>query len=208
MSFKKLLLGALSLLFTTAMQQLPAQAETPSAEALRLTGDGGHYVSNDFSPSAAEAPVNVAQSRRRGASTTASSAPDFIGAGVGFGYVNDVSGVVISKVSIAEKWAVRPSLSFGDDFAVLVPITYQFDNSVNVGGARLSPYVGAGGSWSNENNNNGNPESDLKILVSAGVDVPLSNRFTLNAQANLGFINDTEFGGTIGVGYNIGNILR
>ena len=48
-------------------------------------------------------------------------------------------------------------------------------------------------------------EADAMV---AGADVPLGQRFTLNAQANLGVLNDTDFGVTIGVGYNFGRLFR
>lgn len=210
MSFNKTLIGLVSLMLTAVAAQLPAAAETPSAEDLRLTAEGRQLQAADFDSLDTNSSVEVAQNRRRGASTESGRAPDFIGLGANVGFVNDVSGVVISKFSFTDKWAVRPSVSVGDDVAVLVPFTYQFNSlDTNVGGSRVSPYAGLGGSWANENNNDGRGEvSDLHLLVSAGVDVPLSRRFTLNAQANLGLFNDTEFGGTVGVGYNIGNLFQ
>ena len=49
---------------------------------------------------------------------------------------------------------------------------------------------------------------NFNLLLSAGADVPLSDQFTLNAQANVGVLNDTEFGVTVGVGYNFGRLIR
>ena len=190
-----------------ASVQAPAIAQAPSAQDLMF--EESVFIEHEgHTQGQIGSPVEIAQGRRETA-TTASSSPDFIGIGANFGYVEDVSGVIISKFSIADNWAVRPSVSIGDDIAVLAPVTYEFNRSTNVGGARLSPYVGAGISWADEHNRDGNADvSDVHILVSAGVDVPVSRRFTLNAQANLGLLNETEFGGTVGIGYNIGNILR
>ena len=209
MLLKKIFSGLALFIFSTIIHQSPAQAEVSSARDLMLDEESRQSQADDWNGIyAEESSVEVAQGRRRGASTGTANSPDFIGGGVSFGYSDDVAGSVIGKFSVTERWAVRPSLSLGENFTVLVPVTYQFNQKANVGGAQLSPYAGIGGSWSNENNNNGSGESDLKLLLSTGVDVPISRRFTLNAQANLGFINDTEFGATIGVGYNIGNILR
>ena len=211
-SLSAMLLGAASLSLAIGTQ--PAIANTTSAIDLMLPEDNGALQSDNLGQSFSAQPssdtVEVAQSRRRGASTASSGGSNFIGLGASFGYVDDISGVVISKISIDNQWSVRPSVSIGDNIAVLVPITYEFNTlDTNVGGARVSPYAGLGASWANENNNEGNEgKSDLHLLVAAGVDVPLSDRFVLNAQANLGLFNDTEFGGTIGVGYSFDNIFR
>ena len=208
MTFHKFSLGAACLL-GVATVQIPAIAQTTSAQDLMLTAQS-RQIQDDSTPDLqADSPVEIAQSRRRGASTATSRSADFIGVGASFGYVDDISGVVISKFSIADQWAIRPSVSIGDNLAILVPVTYEFNNfNTEIGGAQVSPYAGLGASWANENNNEGSEKSDLHLLVSAGVDVPVSERFTVNAQANLGLFNDTEFGATVGVGYNFGSIFR
>ena len=83
---------------------------------------------------------------------------------------------------------------------MLVPVTYEFNQlAANAGGFQLRPYAGVGASDSD-----GDDDSDINLLLSAGVDVPISQQFTLNGQANLGVLNDTDFGATVGVGYNFG----
>lgn len=208
MMSQKLFLCAGFCTAVAASVPVSAIAQTPSAQDLMLD-ESAPRQSEAYTHMQAEAPVEIAQRRRREPATPAAASSDFIGIGANFGYVEDVSGVIISKFSIANNWAVRPSVSIGDDIAVLAPVTYEFNSSANVGGAQLSPYVGAGISWADEHNRDGNADvSDVHILVSAGVDVPISRRFTLNAQANLGLLNETEFGGTVGIGYNIGSVLR
>jgi len=212
MSVRKNFMSIVGLAAIALGLQLPASAHSvSSASDLLLAEDGSQlqmFDSGVFESSPVEASdsLEMAQGRRRVQGTAPGS--DFIGIGASFGYVDDVSAAIISKISVADRVAIRPSVTIGDNFAVLVPLTYNFTQATNVGGVQVSPYAGAGASWANENRiENGQVVSDLHLLLSAGVDVPISRQFTLNAQANLGLLNNTEFGGTIGVGYNIGNFL-
>jgi len=153
---------------------------------------------------AVEAAEEVAQIRRR---TRASANPsaNYIGIGADFGYVDDVSFAAISKFSLTEQIAVRPSVLIGDDFSVLVPVTYEFSRfNTNAGGFQLRPYAGAGVSFSDSDD-----DSDINLLLSGGVDIPVSQRFTVNGQVNWGVLNDSQFGVTVGIGYNLGgNIFQ
>ncbi|NJM96540.1 MAG: hypothetical protein HC800_04445 [Phormidesmis sp. RL_2_1] len=142
--------------------------------------------------------VELAQGRRRTSGRAANSS--FIGVGADFGYADDVSFAVISKIAIADQIALRPSVLIGDDFSVLVPVTYDFVRySAEIGGFQLIPYAGVGASYADDDDGD-----DFNLLLSAGADIPLSRQFTFNAQANLGVLNDTDFGVTVGVGYNFG----
>ncbi len=147
----------------------------------------------------------VAQVRRRQVPGAVAS-PDFIGIGADFGTADDVTFAVISKLSVRPQIAVRPSVLVGNDFAVLVPVTYQFNRfNTNAAGFQISPYAGLGASYVD-----GDDSSDIGLLLSGGVDVPVSRQFTVNAQANYaGIFSDSEnFGVTVGVGYNFGGLLR
>ncbi|MEO0808372.1 MAG: outer membrane beta-barrel protein [Cyanobacteria bacterium J06643_4] len=147
-----------------------------------------------------EESTELAQARRRtrGSARTQS----FIGVGADFGTADDVSFAVISKFGLNEQLALRPSVLIGDDFAVLVPLTYEFQ-STSLDGFQISPYAGVGASYVEDNNNNNN-NSEFGLLLSAGVDVPISRRFTINGQLNYAgiFSDSSNFGGTVGVGYN------
>jgi hypothetical protein len=50
--------------------------------------------------------------------------------------------------------------------------------------------------------NQTSPRSRSGFLLTGGVDVPLSPQFTATAGVNVGFIDDTEVGLLLGVGYN------
>jgi hypothetical protein len=178
-------------LSAAALQPESAAAEQPStAEADQLT----YPIAEDSQ--------ELAQARRRTRNTV--NSPSFIGIGGDFGYAGDASFAVISKFSVSDKVSLRPSVLIGDDLSVLVPVTYDFSSySTDVAGFRFLPYAGVGASYQDSSDN-----ENFNLLLAAGADVPLSRQFTLNAQANVGVLNGTDFGVTVGVGYNFGNAFR
>ncbi len=179
---------------TLANDTVAVESAQPAAAAAELALP----AAEDF-----EEPATLAQARRR-TRGDAVIGSDFIGIGADFGYAGDVSFAAISKFSFTERLAARPSILIGDDFAVLVPVTYDFSRfSTDLGGFQLRPYAGAGVSYTDSEDD----DSDINLLLSAGVDVPVSQRFTFNAQLNYGVLNDSQFGGTVGVGYNLGNLF-
>lgn len=146
-----------------------------------------------------EESTELAQARRR-TRTGFGGASNFIGIGADFGTTDDISFAAISRFSLTDQLAIRPSVLVGDGFAVLVPVTYDF-NTTSAGGFQIRPYAGAGASFID---GNGDDDSNVGLLLSAGVDVPVSRQFTANAQANFGgvFSEDSNFGVTVGIGYN------
>ena len=230
MFVRKGIFGALSMLVLLAAAQLPVRAQAISqdpventqaveevqtvdsvqAEALTIqpTETSAAPVETGAETGAAaltypgeEGPLELAQVRRR---TQGSANSSFIGIGGDIGYADDISFAVISKIAFTNRLAVRPSVLIGDDLAVLVPVTYDFRQyAPEAGGFQFIPYGGVGAAY----NSSEDSDSDVNLLLSAGVDVPVSRRFTVNAQANLGVFNDTDFGVTVGAGYNIGNLF-
>lgn len=145
--------------------------------------------------------TEVAQVRRRRTRRTAPS-PNFIGIGGDIGTTDDLSFAVISKFSFGRQLGIRPSVLIGEDFAVLAPVTYEFSQfNSDVQGFQVRPYAGAGASYVESDD-----EDEFGLLLTGGIDVPVSRRFTVNAQANYaGVFTDSEnFGVTVGVGYNFG----
>ncbi len=182
----------------TQSESLTAEALRPNAlsseQPLETEADALTYPVTEDSQ-------EIAQARRRTRNTVSGS--DFIGVGADFGYADNVSFAVISKFSLSEQVSLRPSVLVGDDLSVLVPVTYDFSSySADVAGFRFLPYAGVGASYQD-----GDGE-DFNLILTAGTDVPLSRQFTLNAQANVGVLNDTDFGVTVGVGYNFGDLFR
>ena len=179
---------------------LPAPLSESAAELTNLEAAEGIPAQT----AAIEEPVELAQARRRTRNAVGRRGNDFIGVGADFGYADDVSFAVISKLSFNEKFAIRPSVLIGDDSSVLVPVTYEFNQfATEFNDFQVRPYAGVGASYSDSDD-----DEDLNLLLSAGADIPLSQRFTINAQANLGVFNDTDFGVTVGVGYNFGRVFR
>ncbi|MBU7581555.1 MAG: S-layer homology domain-containing protein [Nostoc sp. TH1S01] len=107
---------------------------------------------------------------------------------------------VITKVGLTNYISVRPSAVFGDDTVVLVPVTFDFlPRSVNPTGEQrfpVSPFVGAGVAIETSD------DADVGLLLTGGVDVPLGDRFTLNGTVNAAFLDQTDVGLLLGVGYN------
>jgi hypothetical protein len=107
--------------------------------------------------------------------------------------------MVISKVGLTNNISVRPSAVLGNDTIFLVPLT--FDVSILPVDAferalPLSPYVGGGVAIATGD------DDDVGPLVTAGVDFGLTPQFTATAAVNVGFLDDTDIGLLIGVGYN------
>lgn len=107
---------------------------------------------------------------------------------------------VISKIGLTRTLSVRPSAVFGNDTVFLVPLTYDFTpREVEPGVVQqfsVSPYVGAGVAIE------ASGDTSIGLLVTGGVDVPLGNRFTLTGAVNAAFVDETDVGLLLGVGYN------
>lgn len=113
--------------------------------------------------------------------------------------LGDTSFMVISKVGLTTRIAVRPSVAIDNDPVFLIPLTYDFTlRPVDAFTRRLpiAPYVGAGVAFSTGNN------SDVGPLLTAGADLPITSRFTATAAVNAAFLDKTDIGILIGIGYN------
>ncbi|MEO6861792.1 MAG: hypothetical protein ABI180_09700 [Microcoleus sp.] len=143
---------------------------------------------------------------------TTRSGPSYIGIGgnIGFGgdsALGDTSFAIISKIGLTNNFSVRPSVLFRDNLTVLVPVTYDFvsKEAVEVSDdfvITAAPYLGAGVALSTGDNGH------FGFLISGGVDVPLSTNFTATAGLNIGFLNGTDVGLLLGVGYTFPNLIR
>jgi hypothetical protein len=140
------------------------------------------------------------------------SGPSYIGIGGNLGFggdsaLGDTSFAILSKIGLTSNISVRPSVLFRDDLTVLIPITYDFvsQDAVEVGDdfvITAAPYLGAGVAFSTGD------DSNFGFLISGGVDVPLSSNFTATAGLNVGFLDGTEVGLLLGVGYTFPNVVR
>jgi uncharacterized surface protein with fasciclin (FAS1) repeats len=107
---------------------------------------------------------------------------------------------VISKIGLTRNFSVRPSVVIGDDPVVLVPITFDLSQrSANPLGGQIftiAPYIGAGVAIETSD------DTDFGLLLTGGVDVPLGTRFTVNGSVNAAFLDETDVGLVLGIGYN------
>lgn len=192
------ILSSLSVAVLAVGMQLPVSAQTFSnpADSLQAADSlqtDGLTVEEDT--------IELAQSRRR-RRTRAAQRLNYVGVGADFGTADDTTFAVISKLSLTDNISVRPAALIGDDFSVLAPVTYDFtqlgDSAENI---QIRPYVGGGASYITSDD-----DSNLGLLLSAGIDVPVSRRFVINAQANYAgvFSDEEDFGVTVGVGFAVG----
>ncbi len=141
----------------------------------------------------------------------------YIGVGANFGLSggsdlgDGTNFAVFSKIGLLRSFSVRPAVVVGDNTTVLVPITYDFSFRTAETLEQtfsIAPYVGAGvgiATGGDEDDDNGGDDddgSDVGLLLTAGVDVPLTPQFTATAAVNANFRDDTDVGIWVGVGYN------
>jgi uncharacterized surface protein with fasciclin (FAS1) repeats len=126
-----------------------------------------------------------------------------VGGNIGLGgdsALSEGNFAVMSKIGLTRTISARPSAVFGDDTVVLIPLTFDFaPRSVDPTGNQrfpVSPYIGAGVAIETSD------DADIAFLLTGGVDVPLGNRFTLNGAVNAAFLDETDVGLMLGVGYN------
>jgi uncharacterized surface protein with fasciclin (FAS1) repeats len=105
---------------------------------------------------------------------------------------------VTSKFGLTNNFSVRPGAVIGDDTVFLVPITYDFAfRPTDIGGsdAVISPYLGAGVAIGTGD------DTDFGLLLTGGVDYPLSSQFMVTGAVNATFVDDTDVGIMLGIGY-------
>ncbi|WP_414521230.1 hypothetical protein [Umezakia ovalisporum] len=151
-----------------------------------------------FSPTqVAQADISLGQPTRGGRSYIGVAGN--IGLGGGDSSLGDGNFAVMGKVGVTNTLSIRPAAVFGNNTTIMVPITYDFslqqadpfDEPL-----AIAPYVGAGAAIRTGN------DSKTALLVSGGIDFPLTPRFTATAAVNAGFFDETDVGLLLGVGYN------
>lgn len=111
--------------------------------------------------------------------------------------------MVISKIGFTPAISARPSVAIEDDPVVLIPVTYDFPRQPTEAFEErfpVAPYVGAGIAIETSN------DAGIGPLLTAGVDVPLNPQFTATAAVNAAFLDETDVGISIGVGYNFNGL--
>jgi hypothetical protein len=102
-----------------------------------------------------------------------------------------------SKIGLTRNISVRPAVLIGDDATFLLPATYDFTIQTTdpFEPVAFAPFLGGGLVVSTQEDNN------IGFLLTGGVDVPLSREFVANATLNVGFMDKTEVGLMLGIGY-------
>jgi hypothetical protein len=135
--------------------------------------------------------------------TETRSGSSYIGIGGNIGLTGDTSVgdgafAVLSKIGLTNYLSARPSVLIEDDAVFMLPVTVDFSgDEVPNAEFSLAPYLGGGVAISTGQDNT------VGALISGGLDIPLSSEFTANAGANVSFIDDTDVGLLLGVGYNL-----
>lgn len=171
----------------TSAQVLTEQPATPSTTA-------------EVPAPTTETAPQVAQSIEPGRGTRSGSS--YVGVGLNVGLtgdtaLGDTNFTVLSKIGLTPTISVRPSVMIGDDADILIPVTLDFPSyTADDIGISAAPYVGAGVAITTG-------DSDaVRLLLTGGVDVPLTPQFTATAAVNAAVFDDTDIGLLFGVGYN------
>lgn len=104
---------------------------------------------------------------------------------------------ILSKIGLTRNISVRPAVLIGDEATFTIPVTYDFviQTADPFEPLAFAPFAGAGLVVSTQDDNN------IGFLLTGGIDVPLSREFVANATLNVGFMDKTEVGLMLGVGY-------
>lgn len=111
--------------------------------------------------------------------------------------------VVNAKIAFSRNISLRPAAHFSDNTVFLASLTYDFyiPGRDPFEPVRFFPFVGGGIVLNTDDNSANSDNSDVGFLLTGGVDYPLSKEFTANATLNIGFLDETEVGIVLGVGY-------
>jgi hypothetical protein len=129
------------------------------------------------------------------------SGASYVGVGAnvgGFGVtsVGSLGLIVYSKVGLSRYFSVRPAVvtDFADDATFILPATFDFAPIPITDSVAIAPYIGGGATVSTRGN--------VRPLLTGGLDVPISQRFTATFGINTSFGDDVDLGGFVGLGYN------
>ncbi len=163
---------------------------TPSSEPTPPPSDGSNPPFGGINP---------------GRATRSGSSYIGVGGNIGLGGetgIGEGSFSVISKIGLTRNLSARPAVLFGDDVTVLLPVTLDFPvEDLEITRFNVAPYIGGGAIIS------AGDDSDVGILLTGGLDVPITTQFTATAGVNVGFVDDdTDVGVMVGVGYNFSGL--
>ena len=183
--------------------QFPTAAVETASRTVTPVPGTAVTSSEAFTPTSkevAQADINPGRPTRGGRSYIGVAAN--IGISGGGSSLGDGNFMVFSKVGLTNTISVRPSAVLGDNTVILVPVTYDFNFQPAADPfsepLAIAPYVGAGAAIKTGDS------SEVALLLSGGIDVPITPQFTATAAVNAGFFDQTNVGLMLGVGYNFG----
>jgi len=112
--------------------------------------------------------------------------------------------VVNAKLNLIRNISFRPAVIIADNTTFLLPATFDFLIPADEPFERVkfAPFVGGGAAISTGD------ESSVGFLLTGGVEIPLSRQFVANGSINVGFLETTDVGIQLGVGYFFSEFLR
>ncbi len=105
--------------------------------------------------------------------------------------------VVNGKLNLVRNLSFRPAVIIGDNTTFVLPVTYDFliPGDDPFAPVKFAPFVGGGAAIATGDN------SSVGFLFTGGVEIPLSRQFVANGSINVGFLETTDVGIQLGVGY-------
>ncbi len=142
--------------------------------------------------------------------STEKAKPRSLGNYIGIGGTIGVSGsgeglshgglTIINKRDLSDFLSVRGTTVFGgDQNDSNLALTVNFPVRTSSGQIQLVPFLGGGILLRSKSNFE---DINIRGLLTAGIDVPLSRRFTATTMVNVGLFQKTEVGVQLGLGYN------
>jgi len=122
-----------------------------------------------------------------------------IGLGDGDTAIGEGSFAILSKIGLTRNFSVRPSALIGDSVTILLPVTYDFsfgEGPTGELGFTAAPFLGVGAAISTSD------DTSVDLLLTGGIDVPLSSQITATASVNASVTGNVGVGLLLGVGYN------
>ncbi len=131
----------------------------------------------------------------------------YLGVGVNLGLtgetpLSETNFTVYSKILLTPSLSLRPSVIIGNNAEFLIPVTYDFSRApIGEGIPRVVPFLGGGIAILTGDT------SEVDLLLTGGVDIPLSRQLTATATLNLTPFNSFDVGVLLGLAYNFDSRL-
>lgn len=125
--------------------------------------------------------------------------PSFLGIGGNFGItgdaaIGDTGFTILGKVALSDSFSIRPSIIFAEDTSILAAATYDLPD-IRTDFITLAPYVGGGITL------DFGDDDELDLLLSAGVDVPITENLGATVGFNIGPFEGFDLGLSLGLVY-------